>query len=203
MVTTLYTWLSSILGLGLDQNTLLFKHMAVRAVVVYSLGILLVRVGKRRFLAKPTPFDLVLVLMFGSVMSRAITGNGAFFPTLGAGCVLIILHRIFSLITYYSSSMGAMLKGSSEVLIKNGQVQWESMRRNHITQKDLISALRRSAKLADPKDVKLATLERNGEISVIPQPQRIETVHVPVKEGVQVVRIDLYSSSQGQEPLLE
>lgn len=184
------------LGIGLDQNSLELQHMLLRATIVYTIAVLLIRVGKRRFLSTPTPLDVVLLLMFGSVMSRAITGNAVFFPTLATGSMLILLHSFFSYITFYSRSLGSLIKGVPVVLIKDGQIQWDNMRRHHISEKDLLGALRRNAKLTDVHKVHLALLERNGEISVIPHAGQVQIIEVQVKEGVQTVKVEFDSSKK-------
>lgn len=199
----IYQFLTTFLGLNLDQNTLEFRHMIPRALIVYLVGILLIRIGKRRFLAKPTAFDLMLVLILGSVLSRAITGNAAFFPTLGTGFVLIFLHWVFSFSTFYSSKLGVILKGRAEILIKDGVIEWNQMRRHHISYRDLLSALRRNAKLSNPKDVKLAVIERNGQISIIPKPRKPEIVEMHVENGVQIVRIELHAAASKDAVMLE
>jgi uncharacterized membrane protein YcaP (DUF421 family) len=176
---------------GPDNVSLNLYFMAIRAIIVYIVAVLFVRIGRRRFLARPSSFDLVLALMLGSVVSRAITGNAPFLPTLGAGLVLIGLHYVFSLITFYSSLFGGWIKGHPVILIRDGEIQWPEMRRSHLTERDLLSAIRRNAQLMSPRQAKLAILERNGEISVIPKERPPQEVEVAVKEGVQTIKIEI------------
>ncbi|MCL4361117.1 DUF421 domain-containing protein [Candidatus Dependentiae bacterium] len=191
MLEKLLYYLDAVLGLKAPMLTIF--HMAARATVVYTLAIILVRVSKKRFLAKPSSFDFVLILIFGAVLGKAITSSENFFATLGAAIVLVILHTFFSYVTFYSTKFGAIIKGSPLILIKEGQIDWENMQKSHITEKDLFSAIRRNAQILDVDKVKLAVLERSGEISVIPfdlgkiKPQVIE---VNVEEGVQKVKIE-------------
>lgn len=181
--------------LGLDQNCLSFYQMICRGIIVYTLGVSLLRIGKRRFLSTPAPLDIVLILMFGSVMSRAITGNTPFFPTLATGIMLIFLHWIFSYLAFYFTSFGFLFKGYPTILVKDGKIEWSAMRKHHISEKDLLSALRRNAKLIDTKEVQLAILERNGEISVIPYPQLPRPISIEVKDGVQKVIVEFSPSN--------
>jgi uncharacterized membrane protein YcaP (DUF421 family) len=190
-MNSFYSIINHVLGIGLDQNSLNLSHMILRAIIVYIIAVVLIRIGKRRFLSTPTPVDVVLLLMFGSVMSRAITGNAVFFPTLATGCVLILLHTFFSYITFYSRSLGSLIKGMPVPLIKDGAIQWKNMRKHFISEKDLLSALRRNAKLTHVSQVHLALLERNGEISIIPHPRQPRIIELPVKQGVQTVKIEL------------
>ena len=53
--------------------------------VIYVAAVLMVRVGEKRFLGKNTVFDVILGIVLGSVVSRAVTGFSPFFTKLVAG----------------------------------------------------------------------------------------------------------------------
>ena len=177
-------------ALGLDAETLSVGQMALRAVLVYGAALVLVRLGEKRFIGKNTAFDVILGFILGSVLSRAITSTDAFFAILAAGLVLVTLHWLFAVVSFHSDRMGSLVKGHERTLVRDGEIQWEAMRSSHITEQDLLSALRRNAKLADVSRVRMACLERNGDISVLKEDQEPRIVEVDVKEGVQTVRIE-------------
>jgi uncharacterized membrane protein YcaP (DUF421 family) len=77
------------------------------------------------------------------------------------------------------------------LLIKDGEIQRQGMRRGSITHDDLTEALRIQTRQTDPAKIKLAYLERNGQISVIPKEQKPQVSTVSVEDGVQTVRIEL------------
>jgi hypothetical protein len=52
----------------------------------------------------------VLIVILASVLSRAINGSAAFFPTLGGGLILVLSHRLLSLMAYYSHWFGSLIK---------------------------------------------------------------------------------------------
>lgn len=185
-IMNFFTWM-----LGLDSTVLNIWQMCARAVVVYIIALILVRLGKKRVLATPSPFDLILILILGSVISRAITGAVPFFPTLAAAMTLVLLHTVFSYITFYSTRVGALIKGRPLVLIKDGKIQWDKMRQTQLTERDLLSALRRNAQVLDPGEVKMAILERNGEISVIRRKRALDAVEIKVQDGVQTVKLEI------------
>jgi uncharacterized membrane protein YcaP (DUF421 family) len=141
--------------------------MALRAVVIFVVGLVMVRLGDKRFLGRSTVFDALLAVILGSVLGRGINGWAPFFPTLVAGSVLVGLHWIFAAIAFRSDRFGTLVKGNSRTLIRDGEIQWDAMRKGHISEKDLVEALRTNGKLVDPHKVQLAYLERSGDISVI------------------------------------
>ena len=155
-------------ALGLDAEKLTVWQMGLRALVVYIAAVALVRLGEKRFIAKFTAFDVILGIMLGSVLAGAITGSSPFFPALAAAVVLVGLHYLFAALAFRFERFGALVKGDTRTLIQDGEIQWDAMRRGHISERDLMGALRENAKMTDPGRVKLATLERSGDISVIP-----------------------------------
>lgn len=187
----LWSSLSELIGVGNDELTV--WQVALRALLIYVTAILLVKIGEKRFMGKSTAFDMILGIILGSVLSRAITGNAPFSDVIWAGAFLVGLHWLFSVISYHSDWFGTLIKGSERILVKDGQIQWDNMRKSHISQKDLEMALYDAGKVTDPSDVKVARFERSGDISVIPlqKEKKLHVVEVAVQEGVQTVRIEV------------
>ena len=181
--------ISQVLGLEVDELSV--WHMAIRAFVVYVAALAMVRLGEKRFRGENTAFDLILGIILGSVVSRAVTGQAPFFPTLGAGFVLVGLHWLFSVLAFHSDRFGTLVKGSDRTLVKDGEILWDEMQESHITENDLLDALRTQANIAAVSEVKEARLERGGNISVIPRDSEPKVLEIDVAEGVQTVRIQL------------
>ena len=165
MLERLFEIINALIGTGCKQLT--FSMMAVRASIVYCTAVALMRIAKQRLMGKHTALDLVLILFLGSLFGNAIINPVPFFETLAVAFLVIGLHWLFSLVTFYSETAGFILKGSSKILIENGKVNWENLRLSYISYRDLLSALRSNAHVTHPRYVKLAVLERNGAISVI------------------------------------
>lgn len=153
--------------LGLDDNDLTVWQMAARAIVAYPVGIAFVRIGKKRFMGDFTAFDVIMGIIIGSILARAITGNSPFFESLGAGLVLVLLHYLLALLSYNVEWVGGVVKGSGSTLVLDGEIQWEAMRTSHISERDLMGALREKGGVDGLEQVKLARLERSGNISVV------------------------------------
>jgi uncharacterized membrane protein YcaP (DUF421 family) len=194
MLQEVWRVLGDWIGVGSDQLTVL--QMGLRGLIVYILAILLVKLGDKRFMGKNTAFDMILAIILGSVLSRAVTGNAPFFPTLGVSVLLVALHWLFALLSYHSDWFGTLTKGSARVLVRDGEIQWDNMRKSHISRKDLEMALYTQGDVTDPAQVEVARFERSGEISVVPRAKDREPriLEVGVREGVQTVRIELGGS---------
>lgn len=159
--------LSNLLGIDVEPRDLTIVHVACRAVIIFFTTLIVVRFARRRFLAKMTPMDAILGFILASMMARAVNGSGALLPTIVGGFVLIGLHRLLSTLSYLSDSFGKMVKGEPDVLVRDGKPDRKCMRRHRVTDKDLLEEARLNGKTGNVEEIRLATIERNGEISVL------------------------------------
>ena len=83
----------SFLGDGLEAQKLTVLQVVLRAIVIFFATLAVVRTANKRFFAKRTAFDIILALMLGSMMARAINGSERLIPTIVGGFVLALLHR--------------------------------------------------------------------------------------------------------------
>jgi len=159
--------LETLLGLGLEPRDLTFVQISLRAIIVFLVTLATVRLGHKRSLSRKTPFDAVLLVILAAVLSRAINGSAAFFATLGGGVVLVILHRLFAFLAFYSHRFGILVKGKPDVIVRDGQCDVSMMWRNHVSTHDLDEDMRLSVHTDDLSKIRVARMERNGDISFI------------------------------------
>src|SRR3954467_14097143 len=108
-----------LLGLNVSSDQLGLGHMVARSLIVFILGIVLVRMGDRRLLGKNAGFDMLLVVVLGSVLSRGINGQAAFFPTLGVSVFLGGLHPLTAVLACRSHRFSLWLKGEPLVVVED------------------------------------------------------------------------------------
>ena len=159
--------LQTSLGISVAPKDLTFMQVSIRGVIVFIAALIMVRLSSKRSLAEKTAFDAVLVVIIGSMLARVINGSEAFFPTLGTGFVLVLLHRLFGIAAYYSHTFGILVKGEPAVLVQNGRLQRKNMFWEHISTHDLEEDMRLDAKTEDLSKIQVARLERSGDISFI------------------------------------
>ncbi len=159
-------WLSDPLALAKEEKDLGWLATMLRALIVFSSALVMVRIAHKRFFAKKNAFDVILALILASMLARPINGPEALFPSIAAGFVLVILHRVLSSLAFKSSGVDDAIKGHSNLLIKDGILQEETLKIHTVTQADLEEQLRLKG-VERIEEVKLAILERSGEISVI------------------------------------
>lgn len=181
--------LEQALGLGADE--LNWYQMTLRALVIYITALMMVRVGEKRFLGKNTAFDVILGIILGSVVSRAINGSAPLFLTILAGFILVSTHWLFSYVAFRSDRFGDLIKGNKRQLVQDGEIQWKEMAKSNISKEDLMSQVRSEANRDSLDSIQKAYLERSGDISIIRQQQSPKILEVEVADGVQIVRIQI------------
>jgi uncharacterized membrane protein YcaP (DUF421 family) len=157
--------LHDLFGAG-DGSEITAVQMVARAVVVYIAVIIIVRLGKKRFLGKGSAFDIIIGVMIGAVAGRAISGSAPVIPSLAACAAMVALHWVFSLLAVQSHFLGGIIKGHATVIVRNGQVDHEAMRRCHLSNRDLEEEMRRHD-VAELDQIAEARLERSGKISIL------------------------------------
>lgn len=152
---------------GNDAHTITWWQMTLRAVLIFFFTLALVRFGGRRVFGKNTSFDIVVGVILGSTMSRVLTGNAPLLPTFAAATALIGLHWLLGALSLYSTGLARLVKGTELLLVENGEIRRDALRRANFTEHDLFESLRTAGHTTDLSDVKAAYLERNGHVSVV------------------------------------
>lgn len=164
-----YTVIQQLLGLGADPKTLTFSQVSLRATVVFFATLIMVRIANRRFIGKLSAFDTILGFIMASMLARAVNGTVSFFPTLGAGFVLVAIHALLARLSFRFERFGDLIKGNAKTLVRDGKPDWKMMGTSMISEKDLMEEARLNGPVHILSAIEVATLERNGQVSVVPK----------------------------------
>lgn len=144
-------------------------HFVLRACAIYVLVMVLVRMSGKRAVGQFTPFDLVLLILIGNAVQNGI--NGGDNSLTGAAIMattLIALNYLVAWQTSRNRKVERWVEGEPVVLARDGKVFKDVLRRELVSHDDFAEALRMN-NIDDVGDVRLALLETNGRISVIPR----------------------------------
>ncbi len=143
----------------------------MRTAVVYVAVIAGLRLGGKREVGQLGTVDLVALLLLANAVQNAMVGTDT---SLGggllAGVVILGSTRVLDLVVRQSPAVRRLILGESRVLIANGRVDRRAMDREEISDDELQEALHEHG-LQYRREVKRATLEVDGSISIIPQPE--------------------------------
>ncbi len=154
--------------IGPDDGGQTMAQLSFRAAILLFFGILCVRIAGRRTFSQATPLDIIVALIVGSNISRIMTGGAPFWPASAATLALVLAHRALAMAAVWWPAAGRWLKSVPVVLVRDGLADGNAMGRHGITEDDLKEGLRLQ-RLERVEDVRLATMERGGRISVIPK----------------------------------
>jgi uncharacterized membrane protein YcaP (DUF421 family) len=166
-MNALQNFFLALLGPDGKATELTVLNIALRGLFIFIIGLALVRIGDRRSLAQKTAFDAIFIVLLGSMLSRAINGTAPFFTTIAGAITLMIFHRIFAFGAHKFHAFGKLIKGQPITLVRDGEIDWEKMKQNLVSKHDFDEDLHLAAKTEDISTIKLARLERSGDISFI------------------------------------
>jgi uncharacterized membrane protein YcaP (DUF421 family) len=158
------SWVKEMFGEGEDLTPM---QMGVRAAVMFVICLVLIRLAGRRAFGMRMPFDNVISVLLGAVLSRGIIGASPFWSTVAAAAVIVALHRLFAWVALYSDAFGRLIKSDSDVLYKDGRLDRKKMNKALISEKDLREGVRVSANIDDLEEADKIYVERDGKISVV------------------------------------
>jgi len=140
-------------------------QMALRATAVFVLSLAMIRVSGRRSFGQHRPFDACTTVLLGAVLSRAVVGASAFWPTMAAGAAIVLLHRLVAMASVRWPRFESLVSGDKRELVRGGRRDGDEMRKALITERDLDEAVRKKA--GDERlPLRRAVLERDGVITV-------------------------------------
>jgi uncharacterized membrane protein YcaP (DUF421 family) len=150
---------------GVTEHTLWYQDCA-RAVLIFFYGLALVRIAGRRVFGKWSALDIILSIIIGSILSRAVTGNADLGGALAASAVLVALHRIIAFLVSRSPRLSFLVEGSPVELARQGECLPGRLHRHSVSDSDLQEALRQSG-VEDIAKTRRVTLEPSGKITVL------------------------------------
>src|SRR5689334_7825484 len=137
----------------------------LRPILVYAFLIVSLRLAGKRELAQLNPFDLVVLLTLSNTVQNAIIGNdnSVLGGVIGA-TTLLALNYVVVRFLYSHENLDRMIEGNSCVLIENGVLCHDRMKKELITTSELEEAAHKQG-FASLELIERAVLESGGSIS--------------------------------------
>jgi uncharacterized membrane protein YcaP (DUF421 family) len=153
---------------GIKDHLAIGQEMA-RAVLIFFYGLLLLRLSGRRLFGHWSALDIVLSIMVGSALARAMTGNAPLAGTMAAAAVMAALYVILAHGVARWRGFAHLVEGRAVTIMAHGRVDHAARKRHMISESDLHEALRERGVdgEAEAGAVKRMTLEPSGQLSVV------------------------------------
>jgi len=148
-------------------------QIVLRCFVVYVVVLLGLRLSGKRQIGQFTPFDLVLILLIANAVQNAMVGpDTSLLGGLIAAMSLLAINAIVSRVVSSDTLAQRLALGTPTLLVSDGRLILEHMRREGVTENELLTALREHG-LDSIDDAKLVVLEIDGTISVVPKDAKV------------------------------
>ena len=152
----------------------------LRSVVVFVTVVAALRLAGKRHVGQLSIVDFVLVLLVSNSVQNAMVGpDTSLAGGLVAALTLIGINLLLTRLTLGSARLGALIEGEPTLLVRNGQVLEDHLRREGIRAQELEAAIREHG-FEDFRQCRSVIEEIDGSISVVPfEPDGSKT---PLKE---------------------
>lgn len=142
-------------------------EFVLRGVVVYVFLLIFLRLTGKRQTGQFAPFDLVLLLILSNAVQNSMNaGDNSLVGGLISATTLIVCHVLLAQLTFRFRRVERLIDGTPQVLVQGGQVNSALMRKELLSTDDLEAALRAGGCL-HLHEVERATIETNGQITVV------------------------------------
>lgn len=152
-----------------------------RALILYVLIIVCMRIMGKRQLGELQPTELVITILLSEIAAIPMQDNALPLGNSIVAVLLLVGLEIFnSIIVLKSAGCRSILQGNSLVVIRDGVIDQRQLKRLRFTMDDLFDQLRQKD-VFDINDVRYAIVETNGQLSVMLKPEK-ETVTAEMAE---------------------
>ena len=144
--------------------------LVVRAMVVYVVLLVLMRISGNRQFSELTAFDAVLLIIISEATQQALIGDDDFSLTAAFIVIVTLLGAdiVLSLIKQWSDKAETVIEGVPVLLVDDGKLIQQNLDQERVDEEDILAAARQSQGLESLDQVKYAVLERDGVISIVP-----------------------------------
>lgn len=144
-------------------------RIAVRVLVAYIYLLATTRASGKRVISQATPFDLLVSLIIGDLIDDAIWADVSIAKFGAAAGAIFLCDLAVKLVAQRWDAFHHLVNGSPVVVLRDGIEDRDALRGEQLNEQDLAHLLRLQG-IDDWKDVHVAFVERDHEVSAIRQP---------------------------------
>jgi uncharacterized membrane protein YcaP (DUF421 family) len=159
----------------MTNNT--YLDIIIRSVSVYLFMIAALRLFGKKELSQLNTADVILILLISNAVQNAMVGSdSSLLGGMVAAFALFTINLIFKKVMFKSKFIKDLVEDKPEILIRNGKPIFDTLAKIGISAEELEEAMREHG-VEQYKDVKLAMLEIDGNISIISASGSLRETH--------------------------
>ena len=138
----------------------------IKTVLFYLVLVIIIRLLGKREVGEISVFDLVIILLVADIATLAITDEWSLvIPAILSLFALLILQKVIAIISLKFPKFRKVIDYSPSIIIYDGKLNLEEMKKQSYTVEDLISQAREKG-VMDLIEIKMAILESTGQLSI-------------------------------------
>jgi uncharacterized membrane protein YcaP (DUF421 family) len=166
----------------------------LRSVIVYFFLVAGIRLAGKREMAQLNPFDFVVLLILSNAVQNAIIGNdNSVTGGIISAIVLLVINYLVARFFFTHARIEGTIEGKATILIDHGAIQYQNLKEELITLKDLEIAAHKQG-FSYIQDIEHAAIEPGGVITFIARKPHISEVHhVEILEKLDAIKKEIDS----------
>ena len=151
-----------------NNGDIMYINMIIKTFLLYLFIILAYRIMGKKEIGQLNIIDLIVSILIAELAAISIEQyTSSILVSIIPITVLVVVEILFSYIGLKIPEIKKLIEGSPIVIIKNGKLNFEEMRKLRYSLDDLISQLREQG-IKNIEEVNYAVLENNGKLSIFP-----------------------------------
>ncbi|CAN1555150.1 COG2323 Predicted membrane protein [Flavobacteriaceae bacterium] len=154
-----------------------YLDIVVRSAAVYLFMVVALRIFGKKELSQLNTADVILILLISNAVQNAMVGNNTtLWGGIAAATVLFAINFVLKKLMFRYKKFSEFMLEKPEILIHNGALDFKILSKLNITSDELKEAMREHG-VEYFKDIKLAMLEIDGNISIITGDKTLKQTH--------------------------
>ncbi len=144
-------------------------ELVLRGTIIYFFMFISIKLWGKKHMGEMTAFDFILLLFISEAVQNSLVSDD---KSIYGGMIVIttflLWNSIINKLTFRFRRLEKILDGEPVVLVNDGVINRDNMKKEQVTEQELKEAMRGHG-LEDIGKVKQATLETNGHLTIIQQ----------------------------------
>ena len=154
-----------------------YLDIIIRSAAVYFFMVIALRFFGKKELSQLNTADVILILLISNSVQNAMVGdNTSLYGGMAAATVLFTINFILKKLMFRYKKFSDFMQEKPEILIHDGNLDFKALSKLNISSDELKEAMREHG-IEHFKDVKLAMLEIDGNISIISGNKNLKQTH--------------------------
>ncbi|MFV8376939.1 DUF421 domain-containing protein [Flavobacterium sp. LB1P62] len=154
-----------------------YLDIIIRSAAVYFFMVIALRFFGKKELSQLNTADVILILLISNSVQNAMVGNNtSLYGGMAAATVLFTINFILKKLMFRYPKFSDFMQEKPEILIHDGNLDFKALSKLNISSDELKEAMREHG-IEFFKDVKLAMLEIDGNISIISGNENLKQTH--------------------------